>query len=98
MFARYFESKNMALVTITSDLGTRDFYLAALKGAIITHTENASLVDITNSIKPFDIKEAAFTVRSAFKYFPKGTVHVVHVNSTDGNHKLLVSMYDGHYF
>ena len=88
----------MALVTLTSDLGTRDFYVAALKGAILSHTPNAQLVDITHEIKPFDTKEAAFTVRHAFNYFPKGTINIVHVNSTEGKDKLLVAEVNEHYF
>jgi S-adenosylmethionine hydrolase len=88
----------MALVTLTSDLGTRDFYLAALKGAIISHCGNIPMVDVTHAVKQFDIKEAAFTVRHAFKYFPKGTIHIVHVNSTEGNNRLLVAIADEHYF
>ena len=72
----------MALITITSDLGKRDFYLGALKGAILSNCGNVPIVDITHSIKPFDIKEAAFTVRNAARFFPKGTIHIVHVNST----------------
>ena len=55
------------------------------------------MVDITHSIKPFDIKDAAFTFRSAYPYFPKGTIHVIHINSTDGDNKLLVSVVNGHY-
>ncbi len=88
----------MALVTITSDLGTRDFYLAALKGAIITNCGYVNIIDVTHTIKPFDIKEAAYTVKSAFRYFPQGTIHIVHVNSTDGKEKLLLAVVDGHYF
>ena len=88
----------MALITITSDLGTRDFYLAALKGAIITNSGFVNIIDITHAIKPFDIKEAAFTVKNAFRYYPKGTIHIVHVNSTDGKDKLLLAVVDGHYF
>lgn len=88
----------MALITITSDLGTRDFYLAALKGAILTHTGNVPIIDISHLVKLFDIKEGAFLIRNAYRYFPKGTIHVVHVNSNGGNGKLLVSLVDGHYF
>lgn len=88
----------MAPITITSDLGTRDFYLAALKGAILTHNPGILMTDVTHAIKPFDIKEAAFTVRNAFVHFPKGTVHIVHVNSSGGNNKLLVAFAEGHYF
>jgi len=88
----------MAIVTLTSDLGTRDYYLAALKGAIISHCGNIPLVDVTHSIKPFDIKEASFIVRNAYKYFPKGSIHVIHINCSDSESKLLVSFADGHYF
>lgn len=90
----------MALVTLTSDLGTRDYYLAALKGAIITHCEglHLQLVDVTHQIKPFDLKEAAFTIKNAYRYFPKGSIHVVHVNSNESDNRLLLSVIDGHYF
>lgn len=88
----------MALITITSDLGTRDFYLAALKGAIITHCDPVQITDVSHAVKPFDIKEAAFLIRNAYRYFPQGTIHVVHVNTNDSEPKLLVAMMDGHYF
>jgi S-adenosylmethionine hydrolase len=88
----------MALLTLTSDLGTRDFYLAALKGAVISHCGNIPMVDVTHSVKQFDIKEAAFTLRNAYRYFPKGSIHLVHVNTNDADDKLLVSIVDGHYF
>ena len=88
----------MALVTLTSDLGTRDFYVAALRGAIISHCGNIAMVDVTHSLKQFDIKEAAYTVRNAYKYFPKGSIHLVHVNASEADGKLLVATVDGHYF
>lgn len=88
----------MALLTFTSDLGTRDFYLAALKGAILSHAGPVTMVDVTHDIRPFNIKEAAFTISQAFRYFPKGTIHIVHVNSTDARKRLLLAIVDGHYF
>jgi hypothetical protein len=88
----------MALVTLTSDLGSADFYLAALKGAIISNAGYVPLVDITHAIKPFDIKQAAFVARNAARYFPKGSIHVIHVNATDGKGKLLVAIVDEQYF
>ncbi len=89
----------MALVTLTTDLGTRDYYLGALKGAIISQCDGfVPMVDITHNIKPFDIKEAAFTVRNAYRFFPKGTLHIVHVSSSTAKDKLLLSVVDGHYF
>lgn len=88
----------MPLVTFTSDLGTRDFYSAAIKGAILSHCESVSFIDISHNVSAFNIKEAAFTIRNAYPYFPKGTIHVVHVNSSEGKGKLLLTLIDGHYF
>lgn len=88
----------MALITITSDLGTRDHYLAALKGAIYCNGVNVPIVDITHSIKPFDLKEAAFIVRNAYRHFPKGSIHIVHINASNGSARLLLAVADGHYF
>lgn len=89
----------MALVTFISDLGLKDYYSGAIKGAIISHCETfVPVVDITHHIKPFDIREAAFTLRNSFGYFPKGTIHFVHVNSSDAKGKLLLAKHEGHYF
>ncbi|MBL0308262.1 MAG: SAM-dependent chlorinase/fluorinase [Bacteroidetes bacterium] len=87
----------MALLTLTSDLGTRDFYLAALKGAIMSHAGEVAMVDVTHAIAPFNIKEAAFTISQSYRYFPEGTIHIVHVNSTDARNRLLLAFVNGHY-
>ncbi|HRG91170.1 MAG TPA: SAM-dependent chlorinase/fluorinase, partial [Chitinophagales bacterium] len=88
----------MALITLTTDLGTRDFFVAALKGAIITCNGFLPMVDVTHEIKAYDIKEAAYTVRNAYRYFPAGTIHIVHVNSSEAKGRLLITLIDGHYF
>ncbi|HWB62775.1 MAG TPA: SAM-dependent chlorinase/fluorinase, partial [Chitinophagales bacterium] len=78
--------------------GLRDFYVAALKGALLSNNTALTLVDVTHQIKAYDIKEAAYTIRNAAKHFPKGTIHIVHVNTSDANTKLLVSEVEGHYY
>lgn len=88
----------MAIVTFTTDLGTRDFYHAALKGAILSLTGSVQFVDISHQVKLFDIKEAAFTIKNAYRYFPKGSIHLIHVNAADANGRLLIGIKDGHYF
>lgn len=89
----------MALVTFISDLGLKDYYSAAIKGAIISHCEqHVPVVDVTHLIKPFDIREAAFTLSNSYAYFPKGTIHLVHVNSSDARGRLLLAKHEGHYF
>jgi hypothetical protein len=89
----------MALVTLISDLGLKDYYCAAIKGAIFSHCEQVvPVVDVTHMVKAFDIREAAFTLRNSYKYFPKGTIHVVHVNSSDARGRLLLAKENGHFF
>ena len=70
----------MAIITLTTDLGTKNSYLASVKGAIYSQIENIEIVDISNEIIPFNIQEAAFVLRNCFKDFPIGTVHIISVD------------------
>jgi len=89
----------MAIITLTSDLGKRDHYLAMVKGALLTGAPDANIVDISHEIMPFDIYEASFILRNAYWHFPKGTIHVVSVNDVlTETHDHVVLEYDGHYF
>src|SRR5690606_17070893 len=66
----------MGVITLTTELGHRDFYQAALKGSIISQLPHVRLVDMTHGIPSFDIQRAAVLLRNAFHYFPKRTVHL----------------------
>jgi S-adenosyl-L-methionine hydrolase (adenosine-forming) len=89
----------MAIITLTSDWGTSDYYLAAVKGSILSQLPQATIVDISHHIKQFDLEGTAFTLRNCYRHFPKGTIHIVGVNteeSIDNPHIVLKA--DGHYF
>lgn len=87
------------MVTFTSDLGSRDFSVAAIKGAIISACTNfPQIVDVSHAVRQHDIKDAAYIVSNAYKYFPKGSIHLVHVNAAFGQHKLLICEVDNNYF
>ncbi|HTX87375.1 MAG TPA: SAM-dependent chlorinase/fluorinase [Bacteroidales bacterium] len=89
----------MAIITLTSDWGTKDHYLGAVKGAIFSQLPDARVVDITHSIPVFDLNQAAFIIRNSYKNFPRGTIHILGLNtdaSIDTPHTLVV--HDGHYF
>ncbi len=89
----------MAIITLISDMGTRDHYVAAVKGAIHTQLENAVIVDISHSIAPFNNMHTAFVLRNAWHEFPKGTIHIIGVNpEADGQTPHVVAFYRGHYF
>src|SRR5665213_1512801 len=68
------------LITLTTDFGTSDHFVGAMKGVIATIAPSARVVDITHHIAPFNILEGAFTISEAAAYFPKGTIHVVVVD------------------
>lgn len=89
----------MAIITITSDLGNKDSYLASVKGSIYKQLESVTIVDITHNITPFNISEAAYVLRNCFKDFPKGTIHIVSVDDELSiNNEHLAVKIDDHYF
>ncbi|MCC6540851.1 MAG: SAM-dependent chlorinase/fluorinase [Flavobacteriales bacterium] len=89
----------MSIITLTTDMGLRDHYVATVKGAIWTQYPEARIVDISHGIKPFDSGQAAFVLRQAYPEFPRGTIHIIGVNpEADGHTPHLVVRHDGHYF
>ncbi len=72
----------MALVTFLSDFGDKDYYVPAVKARMLAVNPQLNIIDISHSIDAFDLAHAAFVLRSTFRDFPKGTVHLVAVNTT----------------
>jgi len=73
------------IVTLTTDFGYDDAYVAAVKGAILNINPEATIVDVSHSIRPQDILQAAFILNGAYRYFPKQTVHVAIVDPGVGS-------------
>ncbi|GAB5419188.1 MAG: SAM-dependent chlorinase/fluorinase [Crocinitomicaceae bacterium] len=71
----------MQILTLTSDMGMDDHYVASLKGKILSALDTVHIVDITHKVKPFDVSEASFHLMSCYNDFPEGTVHVIGVDS-----------------
>lgn len=89
----------MAVITLTTDLGNRDFYQAALKGSILCMMPQVNIIDITHNISAFNIPQAAFVLKNAFHYFPRGTVHLIGIDSVyNENTRYLAVKYRDHYF
>ena len=68
------------IITLLTDFGTADPFVASMKGVILSINPKATIVDITHEIPPHGIRQAAFVLKSAYRYFPKGTIHVVVVD------------------
>lgn len=80
------------ILTLTTDFGTRDAYVAAMKGVILRRCPEVRLVDVTHEISPQDVMEAAFVVREAAWHFPPGTVHLVVVDPGVGTSRRAVAL------
>lgn len=68
------------LITLTTDFGTSDGYVGAMKGAIYSVAPTATVVDISHDVPPQDVTAAAFVLAQAAPYFPAETVHVAVVD------------------
>lgn len=89
----------MPIITLTTDFGEKDHFAGAVKGAIYSELEGVRIVDISHSISPFHITEAAYIIQNAYKSFPQGTVHIVGIDSELNPENEHVAVYlDGHYF
>ena len=66
----------MALITLTTDFGLSDHYVAAMKGVILRINPGASIVDVTHLVSAGNIREGAFTIASTISYFPGNAIHV----------------------
>jgi len=68
------------VITLLTDFGTRDHYVAAMKGVILKINPQCRLIDITHQVSPHDTREGAFVLASAYSYFPEGTIHLAVVD------------------
>jgi S-adenosylmethionine hydrolase len=75
------------IITLTTDFGYDDAYVAAVKGAILNINPEANIVDVSHSIRPQDVLQAAFILSAAYRYFPKQTVHVAIVDPGVGSER-----------
>lgn len=89
----------MAIITLTSDWGLSDYYVAAVKGTILSAIPDATIVDITHNIEPWDIAAAAFILRNCYQNFPEGTIHIIAVETEEASDKPHIALKaNGHYF
>ncbi|MDB5152103.1 MAG: hypothetical protein JWR54_854 [Mucilaginibacter sp.] len=89
----------MAIITLTTDLGDKDIYQAALKGSILKLLPEVNIVDITHSVAAFNVQQAAFILKNSFYYFPDATVHLIGIDTVyKTDTKYLAVSYKNHYF
>lgn len=88
----------MPIITLTSDIGLQDYLAGAIKGLLLQHCADAQVVDISHHISPFNLPQTTYICRSAFRYFPDGTFHLVLNNLFDRKADyLLMARYNNQY-
>jgi len=89
----------MSIITLTTDFGNKDFFVASVKGAILSGVKNALIVDVSHEIQPYNHSEAAYVLKNAYKTFPKGTIHIIGVESElTPENRHIAMVFEGHYF
>ncbi len=88
----------MSIITIISDFGYSDHYVAALKASIFKLNSNLNIVDISHDIKKFNISHAAHVLKNVYNDFPQGTIHVICVKASEKKERILVVKMNEHYF
>jgi len=83
----------ISLITLLTDFGHRDYFVPSMKGVILGINSQARITDLSHDIAAQDVEQAAFYLKSCYRYFPEGTIHVVVVDPGVGSDRraLLVS-------
>lgn len=89
----------MSIITLTTDYGLKDHFVGSLKGKIYTQFPEATIVDISHDIDPFNTTEASYIISAAYSNFPKGTIHIIGVDAElNAENKHVAIQWNGHYF
>lgn len=75
------------LITLLTDFGNRDYFVASMKGVILSINTHATIVDLSHEVPPHAVQDAAYLLKSCYRYFPEGTVHVAVVDPGVGTRR-----------
>ena len=79
-------------ITLTTDFGTRDGFVAQMKGIILGINPRARLIEVTHDIRPFAVLEGALVLKGIARYFPRGTIHVAVVDPGVGSSRRCIAV------
>ena len=88
----------MRAISLLTDFGTADYFVGAMKGAILSVNTQAVITDITHEIPAQDVAAGAFTLLAAYDTFPAGTIHVAVVDPGVGSTRRPIAVAAGDYF
>jgi len=89
----------MSIITLTTDYGNKDYSVSELKAKIYNEISDVRIVDISHNISPFNLTEAAYIIKSAYRHFPKDSIHIIGIESELTPENAHVAMkFDDNYF
>jgi S-adenosylmethionine hydrolase len=89
----------MSIITLTTDYGLKDHFVGALKGKILSEYPQATIIDISHEVDPFNTAEASYIINAAYKSFPKGSVHLIGVDAELNKENQHIAIeWNDHYF
>ncbi|SEG44490.1 SAM hydrolase/SAM-dependent halogenase family protein [Flavobacterium urumqiense] len=89
----------MSIITLTSDYGLKDHFVGALKGKILSEYSEATIIDISHDVDPFNTVEASYIIGASYASFPKGSVHLIGVDMEfNKENQHIVMQWNDHYF
>ncbi|MFN3477073.1 MAG: S-adenosyl-l-methionine hydroxide adenosyltransferase family protein [Candidatus Methylomirabilales bacterium] len=87
------------IITLLTDFGLSDPFVGIMKGVILGINPEAHLIDLCHGIPSYDLIQAGFLLKTAYPYFPKGSIHVVVVDpGVGGPRRPIAAFIDGHFF
>jgi len=89
----------MSIITLTTDYGNKDYSVSELKAKIYNEISDVRIVDISHNISPFNLTEAAYIIKSAYRHFPKESIHIIGIESELTPENAHIAMkFDDNYF
>ena len=89
----------MSIITLTTDYGNKDYSVSELKAKIYNEISDVRIVDVSHNISPFNLTEAAYIIKSAYRHFPKESIHIIGIESELTPENAHIAMkFDNNYF
>jgi len=89
----------MSFVSFTTYFRLKDYFVAVIKAELYQEIEGVNVVDVSHQISPFNHTEAAYVLKNAYSAFPKGSIHIIGVDSEYTPENVhIVMLLEGHYF
>jgi len=86
------------LITLLTDFGDRDWFVASMKGVILTINPQATIIDLSHHIPSYAVEEGAYVLKTCYRYFPEGTIHIAVVDPGVGSSRRPLIVKSSRYF